>query len=104
MTQLNPHYLDTSAQNPVRLTYNEIFDLNPKWSFDGKKIAWISGNSQSEISIMNSDGSNQEKLTDGSYPSWAPDNKRIVYSKPTNSKITLFIINIDTRVIKQITF
>ncbi|HCK65634.1 MAG TPA: hypothetical protein DHW49_05165 [Anaerolineae bacterium] len=39
-------------------------DNNPRWSPDGKKIAFISyRDGQPEIYIMNNDGSNQTRLT-----------------------------------------
>ena len=99
---------NSDGQNQKKLTSNEFqYNRYPEWLSDLNKIVWeISrkNNLYSEIWIMNSDGSNQLKLTNGSYPSWAPDNKRIVYSKPINDKITLFIIDIETKIIRQLTF
>lgn len=98
------YIMDSLGRNSVRLTFNEVFDLYPKWSYDGEKITWTSGNDQNEIWTMNSNGTNQYYLTKGYYPCWSPDNKKIVYSKPIHDKIALFIIDIDTREIKQLTF
>lgn len=98
------YIMDSTGENFMRLTFNEVFDLYPKWSYDGKEITWTSGNEQNEIWIMNSDGTNQYYLTEGYYPCWSPDNKKIVYSKRIHDKIALFIIDIDTREIKQLSF
>jgi Tol biopolymer transport system component len=74
------------AENPDR-PYED-----PSFSPDGTKIAFVYGERygmpplpdfDSEIFIMNADGSDQIRLTDNSgwdaRPSWAPDGKKIVY-------------------------
>jgi len=95
-----------NGDNQKELTSNDfLYNRYPKWSSDNNKIAWeVLRNNNSELWIMNRDGNNQKKLTNGSYPFWAPDNKKIVYSKPVNNKIALFIIDIETKVIKQLTY
>jgi Tol biopolymer transport system component len=98
------YIMDSTGGNSQRLTFNEVFDLFPRWSYDGEKITWTSGNNQNEIWIMSNDGTNQYYLTEGYYSCWSPDTKRIVYSKPVNNKIALFIIDIETKIIKQLTF
>jgi len=99
---------NSDGTNQQKLTSNNFsYNRHSKWSSDNNKIAWeilMSNTIYPEIWVMNSDGSNQMKLMDGSYPSWSPNNKRIVYSKPINNKIALFIIDINTKVIKQLTF
>jgi len=90
------------------LTSNNFsYNRYPKWSSASNKIAWeilLNNTVYPEVWIMNSDGSNQIKLIDGSYPCWSPDNTRIVYSKPGGNKIALFIIDIKTKVMHQLTF
>lgn len=55
---------DGSGQ-PVNLTNSPETDAQPAWSPDGSKIAWLSGNGQnSNVFVMNADGSNILKLTD----------------------------------------
>lgn len=99
---------NSNGTNQQKLTSNNFsFNRYPKWSSNGNKIAWeilMSNTIYPEVWIMNNDGSNQIKLADGCYPFWSPNNKRIVYSKPINNKIALFIIDINTKLIKQLTF
>ncbi|MBI5215830.1 MAG: TolB family protein [Ignavibacteriae bacterium] len=87
--------MDTSGNNPKRLTSNNINDRYPRWSKNGEWIAWtvISG-SNSEIWLMDSNGKNQHKLIDGYSCSWSPDSRSIVLSKrnESRSKLNLWII------------
>lgn len=96
---------DTNGSNRSQLTQNtSITNRYPSWSPDGKHISWTSGKNSDEIWIMNSDGTNQFKLTTGEKPSWSPDGKKIVYSKPASDKIALFIIELENGKIKQLTY
>jgi len=71
----------------VNLTSSpDDFELNPKWSPDGKQIAferWDSSLRQHDVWVMDADGSNATNLTptaeDGRYPTWSPDGRRIVF-------------------------
>lgn len=54
---------DGSGQ-PVNLTNSPEKDERSTWSPDGRKIAWLSGNQDGwNIFVMNSDSTNQQKLT-----------------------------------------
>ena len=83
--------MNTDGSNQTRLTDNPAFDGCLSWSPDGKKIAFASrrdGNSEifygnSEIYVMNADGSNQTRLTNNPSfdmaPCWSPDGKKIAF-------------------------
>ena len=55
------------------------------WSPDGRKIAFTSGHDgESEIYVMNADGSGQRRLTQQrgnatSAPAWSPDGRKIAF-------------------------
>jgi Tol biopolymer transport system component len=98
--------MDTLGLNPQRLTYNAEVDRDPRWSPDGTKIAWTHvANGVGKIHIMNSDGSSQRELIEGSYPSWSPDSHQIVFTRwaQTKDKATLWISNRDGTGLKQLT-
>ncbi len=57
--------MNADGTNQVRLTNNNIIDDHPKWSPDGKKIAFLSQNSSGAFAIfvMNHDGSGKTEIT-----------------------------------------
>ena len=70
-----------------RLTSGQAFDAQPKWSPDGKTIAYISDrNGSDNIWLMDADGGHQRILTREEQrqfvsPTWSPDGKFVVVSK-----------------------
>ena len=77
---------DWAVGAPVNLTAEHAGNCeNPKWSPDGSLIAFDSaGLEDSQIWVMNFDGSNKTQLTfmDGYYakaPSWSPDGLKIAF-------------------------
>jgi serine/threonine protein kinase len=67
------------------LTDDEAFDRYPRWSPDGKKIAFISDRGGShEIWTINADGSNPKQVTftnskGATFPHWSADGTQILY-------------------------
>jgi Tol biopolymer transport system component len=83
------YVMNADGSNQTRLTNNQAFDYAPTWSPDGKRIAFVSGDSKYDIYVMDADGSNQTRLTnnqafDGN-PTWFPDGKRIAFISDRDS-------------------
>lgn len=89
-----------------RLTQNDHDNRNPRWSSTRLMITWfLYIRTKGEAWIMNSDGSEQRKLIDGSYPSFSPDSQTIVFSAfdPTRTKIVLWRIALNGSGLRQLT-
>jgi Tol biopolymer transport system component len=93
--------MDSTGENSVRLTNNQIDDSSPAWSPDGSKIAYVSERDQRRnIYVIDTLGENKIQLTDVACavdPSWSPDGSKIVFSQRDEEAMTmsLWIMNSD---------
>lgn len=70
------------ARDAVNLTADSSsYDNQPAFSPDGKRITFCSSRDGNGIYVMNSDGSNVQKLTEGgNNPAWSPEGREIVFA------------------------
>lgn len=74
----------------------------PKISLDGEKIIWMNNNN---LEIINIDGTQKRTLiTNGFYPSWSPNSKKITFSRFLDNEFgkAIFTINVDGTELRQI--
>ena len=91
-----------AAAKAKNLTRHGGGDFNPAWSPDGKRIAFASdrdGYRESEIYVMEADGSKVKRLTfspgwDGS-PAWSPDGKRIYFYSQRDASPGIYVMQAD---------
>ena len=84
-TSVNPKYFDTGFPREG----NE----NPVWSPDGNKIAYVSwANGSPDIFVINSDGSQDKRLTSSPLrdenPGWTKDGRYILFSSNRNQDVS----------------
>ena len=114
----NIYVMDDDGSNVQRLTFAKVPDgakSGPTWSPDGKRIAFIRitakggmfQRQQSNLFLINQDGGNEQQLTN--HPSlnttftWAPDGDRIAFSSNRSGRLDLYVIDILTRELQQLT-
>ncbi|HUO56104.1 MAG TPA: hypothetical protein VMU27_01570 [Candidatus Paceibacterota bacterium] len=120
VTNLNgkpPPITDTMLMNAdgsdahVILPANGDFNVEPRFSPDGKKIAFMSyqGHTYFQLYTMNADGTDLTQITSDPSnhgdPVWSPDGTRIIFGsdKEGGGKLNLFTINPDGSNEQQIT-
>ena len=99
--------MNIDGADEQQLTTDESSDFDPKFSPDGKKIAFTSlRDGYSQIYCMNADGSNIERLTDGIMDvmgSWSLDGKRIVFTSGRSGTYDVYVMNADGSHVKRLT-
>ena len=82
--------MNSDGTNVKRLTGNGAYNVNPRWSPEGDKIAYVRMEGGTfNIYTINTDGSNDTQLTrEGSNenPSWSPDGRFIAFSSKRNGQ------------------
>jgi Tol biopolymer transport system component len=97
------YLMDPDGSNQIRITSNAAYDDEPKWSPDGRKIAFMSKRDGNfEIYSMNADGTGQTRLTNNpaadGFPAWSPDGTKIAFvSGDLHNPITfeIYVMNAD---------
>jgi dipeptidyl aminopeptidase/acylaminoacyl peptidase len=74
----------TSGGDPVRLTTSKKNDTQPRWSPDGKRIAFVSAREEKpQVFLISPTGGEAEKLTDSKSGvqsfQWSPDGRSIAF-------------------------
>jgi len=100
--------LDEEGQE-FQLTYDEANDLAPAWSPDGSRIAFETmRDGNSEIYVMNADGSNQMNIThhpaDDHAAAWSPDGTRIAFESLRDGGRDIYVMNADGTEQVRLTF
>ena len=87
---------------PIRLTNGNGTSANtsPTWSSDGSKIAFVSNrDGNSEIYMMNADGSGPVRLTDNAgvdnQPAWSPISSQIAFVSNRDGKTGIYLVSAD---------
>lgn len=99
---------DIDACQPQQLTDNLDDDFFPRWSPNGKNIAFSSRRqADRDIYVMDADGGNVTRLTtmpgNDSNPIWALDGQAIIFSRRPQTNWDLFIMNADGSDVRQLT-
>ncbi len=109
------HYVDRNTRHiytinidgsdPVQLTNHlNIRDSSPRWSPDGTQIVFRSNrDGDSEIYVMDTDGSNVIRLTHSpgpggnGGPAWSPDGRQIAFISSRDGNGEIYVMDADGR-------
>jgi Tol biopolymer transport system component len=85
---------------PTQLTSDPGHDTGPRFSPDGKTIAFVSDRTGTDqVWLMNADGTNQRALTQGpakhAWPEWHPDGSRLVVWGYDSGQQSIAIVPVD---------
>jgi Tol biopolymer transport system component len=103
------YVMNADGTNIVQLTSNADADTQPEWSPDGKQIVFnrvATGSMQSQIFVMNADGSDQTAVpgtAGGSNQVWSPDGEQLAFVRFFAGGSDLFLVGPDGGGLMQLT-
>src|SRR5205809_192636 len=102
--------MEADGSNVQRLTNNPGFDLSPKWSPDGTKIAFLRLDDYFDgpinIYVMNADGTNQTRLSNSGLDfdsRWSPDGTKIAFASIRDNNCEIYVMNADGSNVQRLT-
>ena len=92
----------------IRSTPTPLDVQTPAWSPDGRKLAFVSRrDGNSEIYVINADGSGQENLTQhparDSHPSWSRDGRKLAFVSRRDGNSEIYVMNADGSGLRNVT-
>jgi Tol biopolymer transport system component len=98
------YVMNQDGSGQTRLTVDPVPDVQPAWSPDGAKIAFVHN---LDIAVINADGTGLIVLTQGGSingaPEWSPDGKRIAFHSNRTGNFEIFVMNADGSNVVQLT-
>jgi dipeptidyl aminopeptidase/acylaminoacyl peptidase len=93
---------------PRQITATQRYKRTPRWSTDGKWIAYVAmqENGRGDIHLVSPDGSSSAPLAQTSAdeigPVWSPDSREIAFVERTSSGSRIMAMEVQTRALREI--
>lgn len=92
------YLMNSRARDRRPITWNRATDIHPRFSPDGRKIAFVSDRDyQPELYVMDADGGNQTRLTFSQEydldPVWSPDGNKIAFISNMAGFFDIYLID-----------
>ena len=89
--------MDYDGANPVAITGNQSINLSPRWSPDGRMIAYTSyRNGNPDLFVLNFDSGRREVLSAqrglNATPGWSPDGQWLAFAMSPGGGTNIFLI------------
>ncbi len=102
------YVMNANGGNLRRLTNNDAADLDPVWSPDGNKIAFVSHrDGNPEIYVMDADGGNVRRLTNNFVvdrePAWSPDRRTVAFESHRDGNPDIYVMDADGGNVRRLT-
>ncbi len=106
--EIHKKTINSKITKRLTRTYGSVSAV-PRWSPDGGKIAYVSGElGVPQIFVMDSNGGNKKRLVRGyshtTSLDWSPKGGLIAFSATRNRRLQLFAADIERGRVKQLTF
>lgn len=87
---------------------HKAFEESPRWSPDGKRIAWVSTrDGNQEIYSIDESGKEMKRLTSeiafDNNPAWSPDGKQIAFASSRHGNFEIHVMNADGSNVRRLT-
>jgi Tol biopolymer transport system component len=97
---MDPDGRGLNGATPDRLTTNPGDDVQPSWSPNRQRVAFVSDrDGDREIYVIDSNGSNERRLTTyagrDERPAWSPDGTKIAFVRAPGGIDQLYVMNAD---------
>ncbi len=101
--------MNSDGSGRTILAADPAWDILPRWSPDGQKIAFASqrGGDNYDVWVMNADGSGLVQLTDDPAhdvgPAWSPDGTQIAFASARSGEGDVYVMNADGANVRRVT-
>lgn len=98
---------DRDGKNNKVFIPHKAFEETPRWSPDGKTIAWVSTRFGNQEICTTTNGSDIKRLTNDpnfdNNPSWSPDGKQLAFASSRTGNFEIHVMKTDGTSVKRLT-